>query len=155
MSTTLLRLKVPCTELTKVVMLNRYQSEIIGENTIRFSSLNLDIISFDKNRRMGENKHRLETISILLDRFHSERYKPHVTDAAVANAIEKKVREILLERMLGAYSVKQEAEDAINSALNSLGLLESNIEYEALRKYFYRNRLNLTKENLPPNMLRK
>jgi len=155
MSTVLIRVAVPCTELTKVVILNRYQSELINEKTLNISQLNLDIISFDRKSKIRENKHRTETISILLNRHHSERYKPNYTEAAIANSIEKKVREILLERMLGAYSVKNELDDAMNSIMNSLGLLESNVEYECIRKFFYRARVNLTKENLPPHLLRK
>lgn len=155
MSTTLLRLKVPCTELTKVVILNRFQSELLTGQSLNISSLNVDVITFKKRRKAGENKHRTEILSIQLNQSHSEQYRPNQTEAIIANAIEKKAREIVLERMLGAFYVKREAEDAINSAMNSLGLIESNIEYEAIRKYFYRNRLSLTKENLPAQLLRK
>jgi hypothetical protein len=124
MSTSLLRLKIACTELTKVVILNRYQSDLGAENTISISSLNLDIISFDRKTKISENRHRTEHVNILLNRYHSERYKPDYTESAIANAIEKKVRELLLERMLGAFSVNKEVEDAINSIMNTLGLLK-------------------------------
>lgn len=154
-----IRVEVPCTELTRMVLFREYQRSLIlpkelqhlghlpfhaedlNKITLPMHPLNVDIVSFNTRQQMGKNEHRQLRIKIMLNVVHSERYKQRATEWAIANALEKKAYEILHSRMLGAYVITQEVMQSVDKVLDSMGVIETEYDRQTLRKSFYRYRI--------------
>jgi hypothetical protein len=154
-----IRVDVPCTELTRMVLFKEYQralllpkelqhlqhlpfrSEDLNKITLPQHPLNVDITSFNYRRPAGTNEHRQLRVKVLLNVVHSERYRQQATEWALANALEKKAYEILHSRMLGAYVITQEVMQSVDRVLDFMGVTETDIDRQTIRKSFYRYRL--------------
>lgn len=135
-----IRIEVPCTELTRAVLLAEYAHLKRDADTLYQKELNIDTSSFNHRQEIGKNEHRTFTIKIFLNDATSRKYKAKITEAVVAHAIERKAYELVKSRMAGAYETNGSVAQAIRVASESFGILETKFEMESLRKMFYRYR---------------